>query len=43
MDETRVSDFFLKYIEKNKAIKILSVGNTVLFLLHTPEMNKHKS
>lgn len=39
MDETGVSDLFLKYIEKNKPIKILSVGTTVLFLLHTPEMN----
>lgn len=43
MDETRVSDLLLKYTEKNKAIKIVTVGNTVLFLLCTAEMNKHKS
>lgn len=39
MDEIGVSDLFLKYIEKNKLIKILSVGIIVLFFLYILEMN----
>ena len=42
LDEEDGEDTSLE-IKKNKAIKILTVGNTVLFLLYTPEMNKHKS